>query len=40
MLCPRCGYYTDREEAVCPECGEILNEFAGRPTGGAEPARN
>ena len=39
MLCPRCGYYTDREEAVCPECGEILNEFAGRPTGGAEAIR-
>ena len=22
MLCPKCGYYTDREDTVCPECGE------------------
>ena len=25
MLCPRCGYYSDKEENVCPECGEIMN---------------
>ena len=24
MLCPRCGYYTETEEIVCPECGEVL----------------
>ena len=24
MLCPRCGYYAEKEETVCPECGEIL----------------
>ena len=39
MLCPRCGYYTDREDTVCPECGEILNTNAGGPTGGAEAIR-
>ena len=39
MLCPRCGYYTDREDTVCPECGEILNANAGEPTGGAEAIR-
>ena len=39
MLCPRCGYYTDREDTVCPECGEILNANAGMPTGGAEAIR-
>ena len=39
MLCPRCGYYTDREDTVCPECGEILNAYAGGPAGGAEAIR-
>ena len=24
MLCPKCGYYSDREESVCPECGKDL----------------
>ena len=39
MLCRKCGYYTDRDDSVCPECGEILNENAGVPTGGAEAIR-
>ena len=39
MLCPRCGYYSDREENVCPECGEILNYASGSPTTGAEMIR-
>ena len=39
MLCPRCGYYADREETVCPECGEILNANAGSLSGGAEAIR-
>ena len=39
MLCPKCGYYTDLEETVCPECGEILNANAGMPAGGAEAIR-
>ena len=34
MLCPKCGYYAEGEEIVCPECGEILNrEFRGKETG-------
>ncbi len=39
MLCPRCGYYTDRDDTVCPECGEILNASAGETGGGAEAIR-
>ena len=39
MLCPRCGYYSDREDSVCPECGEILSAEAGLPTEGAESIR-
>ena len=39
MLCPKCGYYTEKEDTVCPECGEILNAYAGLPTGGAEAIR-
>ena len=39
MLCRKCGYYTDRDDSVCPECGEILTENAGVPTGGAEAIR-
>ena len=39
MLCPRCGYYTETEETVCPECGEILDAGAAAPEGGAEAIR-
>ena len=39
MLCPRCGYYSEKEDSVCPECGEILNPGAGMPSGGAEAIR-
>ena len=39
MLCPGCGYYTDRDETVCPECGAILNASAGAPETGAEAIR-
>ena len=39
MLCPRCGYYSDREDNVCPECGEILNYASGTPETGAEMIR-
>lgn len=39
MLCPRCGYYTEKEDTVCPECGEILNLSGGVPTEGAEAIR-
>ena len=39
MLCPRCGYYSDREDTVCPECGEILTYASGAPSEGAEMIR-
>ena len=39
MLCPKCGYYTEGEDAVCPECGAILNAYSGMPAGGAEAIR-
>ena len=39
MLCPRCGYYSDREDSVCPECGEIIDNSAGAPAEGAEAIR-
>ena len=39
MLCPRCGYYSDRDDTVCPECGEILAYASGAPTSGAEMIR-
>ena len=39
MLCPKCGYYTDREDMVCPECGEILNTRNEAPAEGAESIR-
>ena len=39
MLCPKCGHYSENEENVCPECGELLkrnNEFK---DGGAQAIR-
>ena len=39
MLCPRCGYYSENDESVCPECGEILNADNGLPAEGAESIR-
>lgn len=39
MLCPGCGYYTDKDETVCPKCGAILNANAESPEGGAEAIR-
>ena len=39
MLCPRCGYYSDREDTVCPECGEILNYSSSISAEGAETIR-
>ena len=39
MLCPRCGYYTEKEETVCPECGEILNSGTDVTYSGAEAIR-
>ena len=39
MLCPRCGYYADKEDTVCPECGEILNTVSDGRAYGAEAIR-
>lgn len=39
MLCPRCGYYAEKEETVCPECGEILNSGTDMAYSGAEAIR-
>ena len=39
MLCPRCGYYAENEENVCPECGEIILTSVEAPPGGAEAIR-
>lgn len=40
MLCPRCGYYSEAEGSVCPECGEILKNKTGeRYEGKAEAIR-
>ena len=39
MLCPKCGYYSDREESVCPECGNILQYSSGIPKEGPQAIR-
>ena len=39
MLCPRCGYYSDRDDMVCPECGEVMLNTSGAPEEGAEAIR-
>lgn len=39
MLCPACGYYSENEETVCPECGAIMIAGATTPEGGAEAIR-
>ena len=39
MLCPKCGYYAESEENVCPSCGNILNHPIGNKTEGAEAIR-
>ena len=39
MLCPRCGYYAEKEDSVCPECGEILSAGSKLPSEGAEAIR-
>ena len=39
MLCPKCGYYNEKEEDVCPSCGNILNHPTGTKPAGAEAIR-
>ena len=39
MLCPKCGYYTETDENVCPSCGEILKHESGYRDEGAQAIR-
>lgn len=39
MLCPKCGYYSESEETVCPACGEILKHDSGFRSQGAQAIR-
>ena len=39
MLCPKCGYYAETDEIVCPECGEVLQRDSGEPVRGAQAIR-
>ena len=39
MLCPKCGYYSDRDENVCPECGKILQQASEPRHGSAQAIR-
>ena len=39
MLCPKCGHYSENEENVCPECGELLKRDKGFKDGGAQAIR-
>lgn len=39
MLCPKCGFYSEKEESVCPECGEILTYASDTPVHAAEMIR-
>ena len=39
MLCPRCGFFTEDEVTVCPECGETLIEETEGQLAGAQAIR-
>lgn len=39
MLCPKCGYYAEIEESVCPSCGTILTRAAGTGLQGVQAIR-
>ena len=39
MLCPKCGYYAENEENVCPSCGNILTHPSGEKAAGAQAIR-
>ena len=39
MLCPKCGYYSEKEEIVCPECGEVLTIGGPQKQEGAQAIR-
>ncbi len=33
MLCPFCGFYSNNDDAVCPDCGKLLPRGENRDTG-------
>ena len=39
MLCPQCGYYSEKNDIVCPECGRILDPNGEARETGAEAIR-
>ena len=39
MLCPKCGFYSEKDESVCPECGRILKQASEIREGGAQAIR-
>ena len=39
MLCPKCGYYAENDENVCPSCGNILRHSSGVKAEGAQAIR-
>lgn len=39
MLCQKCGYYSERDENVCPECGAILQDESRHMTEGVQAIR-
>ena len=39
MLCPKCGYYSEQEEKICPACGKILQQASDLRQGGAQAIR-
>ena len=39
MLCPKCGFYSEKEENVCPECGNILRQASDFRQRGAQAIR-
>ena len=39
MLCPKCGYYAESDDNVCPSCGNILKHPTGSKSVGAEAIR-
>ncbi len=39
MLCPKCGYYSERDDNICPECGTILEHESVRNLKGVQAIR-
>lgn len=39
MLCPKCGFYAEREDSVCPVCGKILLQESAQSRQGVQAIR-